>query len=191
KLSGKISANQLTIIGLVIGLIGSLFIYVSSLYVALSIPFTILSSIFIIISFFFDTLDGSLARFEGPTIFGGVLDIFCDRLVEVSIIIAIITTDPLNLAIPGIFTLAAIILCISMFLIVGGIINRENLNKNSKVITYQGGLIERSETFIFLLAILILIPLRSVILWVFAILIFLTALLRLRNAYQIFNLDVK
>ncbi|MFX1288949.1 MAG: hypothetical protein ACFFFY_10390, partial [Promethearchaeota archaeon] len=94
-------------------------------------------------------------------------------------------------AIPGIFTLAAIILCISMFLIVGGIINRDNLNKNSKVITYQGGLIERSETFIFLLAILILIPLRSVILWVFAILIFLTALLRLRNAYQIFNLDVK
>ncbi|NVM45912.1 MAG: CDP-alcohol phosphatidyltransferase family protein [Candidatus Lokiarchaeota archaeon] len=86
-LSSRISANQLTIIGLVIGLISALFIYLSGVFEELLIEFIVLSIIFTIISFFIDTLDGSVARFEGTTIFGGILDIFCDRLVEVSIII--------------------------------------------------------------------------------------------------------
>lgn len=184
---GRISANQLTIMGLVIGLISALFIYLSSVYTELTITFIVLSMIFTIISFLIDTLDGSVARFEGPTIFGGILDIFCDRLVEVSIIITIVATDPLNLIWPGMFTLAAIILCISMFLIVGGIIKRDESDKNSKVIIYQGGLMERSETFFFLLATIILIPWRPFVLWVFAILVFLTALLRLRDAYKLFK----
>ena len=184
---GKISANQFTIIGLVIGLISALFIYLSSVYAELSITFIVMSMIFTIISFVIDTLDGSVARFEEPTIFGGVLDIFCDRLVEVFIIIAIVATNPSNLIWPGMFTLAAIVMCISMFLIVGGIIKRDELDKKSKVIIYQGGLMERSETFIFLLIVIILIPWRFFILWIFAILIFLTALLRLREAYKIFK----
>ena len=184
---GRISANQLTIMGLVIGLIGSLFIFLSSVFTELTITFIVSSMIFTVISFIIDTLDGSVARFEGPTIFGGILDIFCDRLVEVSIIIAIISTDPSNLVWPGMFTLAATVLCISMFLVVGGIIKRDELNKKSKVIRYQGGLMERSETFFFLLAAIILIPWRSFVLWIFAILVFLTALLRLRGAYKLFK----
>ena len=183
----KISANQLTIVGLVIGLVSSAFIYLSSFYTEQMITFIILSLIFTIISFFIDTLDGSVARYEGPTIFGGILDIFCDRLVEVSIIIAIVATDPSNLVWPGLFTLSAIVLCISMFLIVGGIIKREEQNQDSKVIVYQSGLMERSETFFFLLAIILLIPWRFFILWIFATLIFITALLRLKDAYNIFK----
>ena len=104
------------------------------------------------------------------------------------IIIAIVATDPSKLVWPGMFTLAAIILCISMFLIVGGLIKRDELDKKSKVIIYQGGLMERSETFFFLLAIILLIPWRFVILWIFAILVFVTALLRLGDAYKIFKL---
>jgi phosphatidylglycerophosphate synthase len=183
----KISANQLTIVGLVIGLVSSAFIYLSSFYTEQMITFIILSLIFTIISFFIDTLDGSVARYEGPTIFGGILDIFCDRLVEVSIILAIVATDPSNLVWPGLFTLSAIVLCISMFLIVGGIIKREEQNQDSKVIVYQSGLMERSETFFFLLAIILLIPWRFFILWIFATLIFITALLRLKDAYNIFK----
>ena len=61
---GRISANQLTIMGLVIGLIGSLFIYLSSVYAELTITLLVLSMIFTIISFLIDTLDGSVARFE-------------------------------------------------------------------------------------------------------------------------------
>jgi len=184
---GRISANQLTIMGLIIGLIGSLFIYLSSVYTELLITFIVSAMIFTIISFLIDTLDGSVARFEGPTIFGGILDIFCDRLVEVSIIIAIVATDPLSLVWPGMFTVAATVLCISMFLIVGGIIKRDESDKNSKVIRYQGGLMERSETFFFFLAVIVLIPWRSLVLWIFAILVFLTAVLRLRAAYKLFK----
>lgn len=187
-LSSRISANQLTIVGLIFGLISALFIYLSSVFEELFIEFIVLSIVFTIISFFIDTLDGSVARFEGTTIFGGILDIFCDRLVEITIIIAIVATNPTNLIWPGMYSLGAIILCISMFLIVGGIINRDDLDKKSKVIVYQGGLMERSETFFFLLAIILLVPLRFVILWIFAILVFLTALLRLREAYKIFKL---
>jgi len=187
-ISSRISANQLTIVGLVIGLISALFIYLSGVFEELLIEFIVLSIIFTIISFFIDTLDGSVARFEGPTIFGGILDIFCDRLVEISIIIAIVATNPTVLIWPGMFSLGAIILCISMFLIVGGVIKRDDLDKKSKVIVYQGGLMERSETFLFLLTIILLVPWRFVILWIFAILVFLTALLRLRAAYKIFKL---
>jgi len=184
---GKVSANQLTILGLVFGLVSSFLIYISSIFVALAISFMVCSAIVMTVSFFIDTLDGSIARLEGPTIFGGILDIFCDRLVEISIIIAIVTTDPTNLIWPGLFSLAAIVLCISMFLIVGGIIKRDNIESNSKVITYQSGLMERSETFFFLLALIVLIPWRLIILWIFTALVFLTALLRLRDAYKIFN----
>jgi phosphatidylglycerophosphate synthase len=185
----RISANQLTILGLVFGLISALFIYLSSIYTDLLLTFIVCSVSFAIISFFVDTLDGTIARFEGPTHFGGILDIFCDRFVEISIIIAIVSTDPQNLLWPGIFTLAAIILCISMFLIVGGIIKRDEIDKDSKVIAYQGGLMERSETFLFFLALILLTPFRFILLWIFSLLVFTTALLRLRKAYKIFNLN--
>jgi len=184
---GKISANQLTILGSVFGLVSSFLIYLSGIFFALTISFMVCSAIVMTVSFFIDTLDGSIARLEGPTIFGGILDIFCDRLVEISIIIAIVTTDPTNLIWPGLFSLAAIVLCISMFLIVGGIIKRDNIESDSKVITYQSGLMERSETFFFLLALIILIPWRLIILWIFTALVILTALLRLRDAHKIFN----
>ena len=64
---------------------------------------------------------------------------------------------------------------------------RDEFEKGSKVITYQGGLIERSETFFFLLTLIFLIPLRFILLWVFAILVFVTALLRLSNAHKTFH----
>jgi len=184
---GKISANQLTIIGLIFGLIGSFLIYFSSLFEDLLIFMIIISVSIVSISFFIDTIDGSVARYEGPTIFGGILDIFCDRLVEISIIISLVASDSLNLIWAGMFSLAAIILCISMFLIVGGITKRNSVENKSKVITYQTGLMERSETFLFFLAMIILIPWRLILLWIFSSLVFTTAILRLIKARKLFK----
>jgi phosphatidylglycerophosphate synthase len=184
---GKVSANQLTIIGLTFGLIGSFFIYFSSLLEDLQIFMIIISVSIVSISFFFDTIDGSVARYEGPTTFGGILDIFCDRLVEISIIISLVASDSLNLIWAGMFSLAAIILCISMFLIVGGITKRDSVESTSKVITYQTGLMERSETFLFFLAMIILIPWRLILLWIFSGLVFTTAILRLIKARKLFQ----
>jgi phosphatidylglycerophosphate synthase len=186
--SNRISANQLTIIGLIFGLISAGSIYLSTI-LQFSLELIILALILMSFSFFFDVLDGIIARLENPTTFGGILDIFCDRTVEVFIILALISTDPLNLMWPGLFSLAAIVLCITMFLITGGIIREDNLEGKQKVIYYRNGLMERSETFIFLFLMTILYfgAWRFILLGIFAVLVFITAILRLRDSYHIFN----
>lgn len=139
-------------------------------------------------SFFFYILDSTMARLEEPTLIGGILDIFCDRIVELFIILAIISTNPIILLWPGLISLSAIILYITIFLLVGGAIKEEDLNENQKVINYSRGIMERTEIFIFLIAITIFILWRLILLWIFACLIFLTTLQRLRHAYIIFYL---
>jgi phosphatidylglycerophosphate synthase len=181
----KVSANQLTITALVFGLLCALSIFLSGILIW-NLELIITAVILMLLSFFFDVLDGTLARLEKPTVFGGILDILCDRIVEVFMIIAIISTDPLNLIWPGVFSLGAIVLCISMFLLVGGTVNVEKLEETKKVIYYRYGLMERSETLIFLFMITILIPLRMILLSTFSALVFFTALLRLRDAYFLF-----
>ncbi len=178
----RISANILTILALIIGLMSALSIYLSGILVW-EIYLIICAAILMFISFFFDALDGTLARLEQTTVFGGILDIFCDRTVEVVIIIALISTDPLTLMWPGIFSLGSIVLCISMFLLTGAVVKEDQLDELEKVIYYRSGLMERSETFLFLLFITIFISIRFLLLWIFAGLIFFTAILRLRDAY--------
>jgi len=183
-LLGKISANKVTILALIIGLLSALSIFLSRI-LNYEIPLIISAAILMCISFFFDVLDGTLARLKQPTVFGGILDIFCDRTVEVFIIISIISTKPLELMWPGIFSLGGIILCISLFLLVGSAIEVEELKETEKVIYYRHGLMERSETLIFLFLMIVIIPLRSILLWIFSILVVMTALLRLKDAYRI------
>ncbi len=182
---GRISANSLTIIGLMLGLLSALCIFLSNL-VEFVFEIMIISSILMSLSFFIDILDGTVARLEEPTTFGGILDIFCDRIVEIAILLAIISTDPIQLMWPGIFSLSAIILCITIFLMVGCVAEEENLKEQQKIIYYSHGIMERTETFIFLIIITIVIPWRIILLLIFAILIFITAFQRLLHAYKMF-----
>lgn len=183
---GKISANQITLLALIIGLLSALSIFLSGILIW-KLELIICSAVLMCISFFLDVLDGALARLEGPTLFGGIFDIFSDRTVEVLIIIAIISTDPLILMWPGIFSLGAIILCITIFLLIGGVIKKENLDVEEKVIYYNHSLMERSETLIFLFVTTIFIPWRGILLLIFSFLVLLTAFLRLRDAYRLFK----
>ena len=178
----KISANQITIIALIIGLISALSIFLSGILIWKTQLITIAATL-MFISFFFDALDGTLARLIKPTVFGGILDIFCDRTVEVSIILSLISTDPLMLMWPGLLSLGAIILCLSMFLLMGTVIKEDELNELEKVIYYRPGLMERSETFLFLFFSTIFVSLRFLLLCFFAGLVFFTAILRLKDAY--------
>ena len=123
-LLNKITPNQITVIALIIGLLCASFIFLSGILIW-KVELIICAAVLMVLSFFFDTLDGALARLLKPTTFGGILDIFSDRTVEITIIISLISTDPLNLMWPGIFSLGAIILCISMFLLIGGTIEEE------------------------------------------------------------------
>ena len=184
----KVSANQITVIALILGLMSALCIFLSGLLVW-EIELVIFASILMFISFLFDAFDGILARIDKPTAFGGILDIFSDRTVEVFIIISIISTDPTNLIWPGVFSLGSIVLCITMFLLIGAVVKEEDLDETKKIIYYRQGLIERSETFLFLLFITIFILYRFLLLWVFTILIFFTAVFRLRDAYILLRLN--
>jgi archaetidylinositol phosphate synthase len=186
-LKNKISANKLTIIGLIIGLVSALFIFLSGIIQDYFLPLYLSSIILMIISFIFDTFDGPIARLRVPTEFGGVLDIFCDRFVEVSIIIAFVSTDPIRLIYPGLISLGAMVLCISMFLLSGILTNANERAKSPKVIPYRKGFIERSETFMFFLLIDIFFTLRTILLWMFALFVLMTAFLRLYGAYRIFK----
>ncbi len=187
-LFGKVSANSLTISGLILGLLSALFIFLSGI-LRWTLELLIISAILMFISFFLDVLDGTLARLEEPTTFGGILDMFCDRTVEVFIIIAIVSTDPFQLVWPGLFTLGAIVLCITIFLVVGGAVKSEDLEETQKLLYYSHGIMERSETFIFLILITLFIVWRLILFWIFSILILITALQRLRQAYIMFKID--
>ena len=182
----KITANSITILALITGLLSSLSIFLSG-FLIWKIELIICATSLMALSFFLDVLDGALARIEKPTTFGGILDIFSDRTVEVLIIISIISVDQSNLMWPGIISLGSMILCITMFLLVGGAVKAKDLEEMKKVIYYRAGLMERSETLLFLIVITILIPWRVILLWVFAFMILLTALLRLRDAYLLFK----
>ena len=185
KLEGRITANMLTLLGLLTGILSAFFIFLS-IFLSNNIYILIIATIILIISFFLDTLDGVVARNEGSTTFGGVLDLFCDRTVEIVVIISILSTDK-SLLWPGIFTLAAIILCITLFLAIGSAVNEKNLRENEKLIYYARGIMERGETFLFLTILILFISLRYLFLWIFAILIFLTALQRLIYAHKLFK----
>jgi phosphatidylglycerophosphate synthase len=192
---GKISPNQMTLVALILGLLSALSLYLSARLQWLII-LIIMSVCLMLLSFVFDAFDGALARLEKPSEFGGILDMFCDRFVEVAIIIAFISTDPSELMWPGIFSLAAIILCITMFLVVGGSIKAEELEMAQKVIYYRRGLMERSETFLFFIFITVLIFIRFFLLYLFSFLVFVSALLRLWDAYGMLiklenNQDIK
>ena len=70
----KISANQITIIALIIGLISALSIFLSGILIWKT-QLIIIAATLMLISFFFDALDGALARLVKPTvlIIGGFL----------------------------------------------------------------------------------------------------------------------
>ena len=173
-----------TLLGLACGLLSALYLFLAHI-----LPFwlelTLAAVFLLIVSFVLDVLDGALARIEGPTVFGGILDMFCDRTVEIFIIIAVVSTDPENLIWAGMFSLGAMVLCITMFLIVGAL-KIDELDESEKIIYYRIGLMERSETFLFFVFIVAFFFLRLVLLWIFAILVLITAILRLRDAYKLF-----
>lgn len=150
----------------------------------------IVGLLFMLISFALDVFDGTLARMTSPTKFGGIFDIFADRTVEICYILAIIAYSPERLSWPGLFSLSSIILCISIFLLIGGAMDEETLQKmpeKQKVIFYANGLMERTETFIFLFFMIIFPIFRSFLLWTFAGLVFFTAIQRFIQAYRMFN----
>ncbi len=228
---GRLSANQLTLIGLFLGFSSAVLIFIlgfldivpqmqQNLNIfwqllkneGFSVAFSpssymeenrlvnswnsgdtllLVAAFLMSLSFLFDVFDGTLARLEGTTDYGGVLDIFCDRFVEVILLIAIVFLNSDVLALPGVLALGATVLCITIFLLVGGKVNAqdvEDMSEKKKVIYYAGGIMERTETFIFIILSLILKPWRAFLLYLFALLVLITALQRLIHARKLLKI---
>ena len=226
---GRISANQITLLGLGLGLFSAFLIILHTL-VPLTSGFQgflqslwdatllegfsglkndwmlnggvfgwkwqsgdtvlLLAGLFMFFSFAADIFDGTVARLTKPTIFGGILDILSDRFVELILLIALISSDPQTLLWPGLLSFAAIVECITIFLLIGGAVNEQQLElweEKKKLIFYAHGLMERTETFLFIFLMLCFSPLRPYLLWIFAILVWITAIQRFHHAYLLFG----
>ena len=135
-LSHYLSANQLTLLALAMGSLAAL---------AIMLDWRITAVILIVLAGYLDIIDGSVARFRHESSnFGTMLDIFCDRLVEVALMTAFVVRDP-AMALIGVLMMGTTLLCVTSFLVVG-IFTHNDTHKN---FFYSPGLIERAEAFIF------------------------------------------
>ena len=167
RLLGKsFSPNFITLLGTGVGI---------AIIPTLYFNFTSLALALLIITGIFDTLDGTIARlFQKDSPFGTVLDIIGDRLVEFSIILGLFLVSPETRALGCILMLGSMIICITSFLVVGVF----SENESQKGFHYSPGLMERPEAFLFFGAMFLLPQFFQLLAFLFTVLVFLTAYLR-------------
>ena len=129
-----VSANTLTVAGMLIGVLAALLV----------VNDHAVSGVMVLwLSGLIDAADGTLARLTRPSAIGAILDITFDRVVEVAMIVALACLYPdarLSLVI-----LAGIIaIAMSLFLSIGAAV----ANQSIKSFHYAPGLGERTEAFI-------------------------------------------
>ncbi len=165
--SPHMSANIVTLISAILGILVALALYFHLMYSGL---------LLLLLSGYCDTLDGTLARMQGcANALGTSLDIVADRVVEFSVILGLYLIHPVSNGVMCLFMLGSVLICITSFLVVG--IYTEN--DSEKGFYYSPGIIERPEAFVFFV-LMILLPSNFYILgWLFSVLVFLTAFVRL------------
>ena len=132
----NISANTLSYVALITGVIGGVFFY-------LRLP--IIALVFLLISGLADAVDGRVARLgQGSTPWGGVLDLVFDRIVEAAILLGIALPHP-HLHAPALVLAATWYVNLCVFLAVGA----ASEGQREKVIVYSPGLVERGEGLFF------------------------------------------
>ena len=131
-----VSANTLTVAGLVCGLL-------AALCIALGVPQ--LGVVVLWLSGLLDAADGTLARLTQPSMLGAVMDITFDRVVEVAVIIALAWRYP-EARLALLLLCAVIVVAMSLFLSIAAAVR----NDSSKSFYYATGFAERTEGFIFL-----------------------------------------
>lgn len=168
----SITANQITLLSLVTGIIAA---------GCIAFNFTIFAIIFLLLSGCLDSLDGTLARLnKNSSHLGTVFDIMSDRIVEVSIVLGFYLQSTSQRGLPCLLMLSSICLCVTSFLVVG--IFSEN--QSSKSFHYSQGIMERFEAFVFFVTMLIIPQFFSVLAAVFTGLVLLTTAIRIYEFSQ-------
>jgi len=171
----RLSANNVTIIALIVGILPSVLILFG-----LS---NILAVIILWISGYLDAVDGTIARkTNASSLFGTIMDITFDRIVEISLIIAIslkFSNDPFVF----VMLASSIVLSMTIFLTVAAASDKAS----EKSFYYQPGIAERTEGFIMFSLMMIFPKVADYICIVFTIMILFTAMQRFIEAYKYFN----
>ncbi|MBF8435480.1 CDP-alcohol phosphatidyltransferase family protein [Halanaerobiaceae bacterium Z-7014] len=167
-----LSSNQVTIIAGTIGILTGLLVYLDMFIAAI---------ILLWLSGFLDSVDGAIARLNNKeSLWGTVLDITFDRVVEISFIIGLAFRFPevrLNL----LFMTTSIILSMTIFLTVGAVSEKSG----EKSFRYQVGLMERTEGFILFTVFLVLPDLIYGLTILYAVLVLYTAIQRFQEARKL------
>ncbi|EPE61998.1 CDP-alcohol phosphatidyltransferase family protein [Exiguobacterium sp. S17] len=142
-LKWNFTPNEVTILGGVIGISVGFFIYNDMLWTAVALLW---------LSGLLDVIDGTMARRSRKTGFGTVLDLVFDRIVEISVVVALALRYPEHMPI-FLFLLGSFVVAMTLFLAVGA----SSSKRSEKSFYYQPGLLERTECFI-LFTLMILVP---------------------------------
>jgi phosphatidylglycerophosphate synthase len=175
-----ITANTVTIAGLVIGLLAA---------VAIATQYFVAAFALIVANRIADGLDGAVARTSAPTDRGGYLDIVVDYVFYGSVPLAFAIADPAQNALPAAALLAGFCLTCASFLTFATIAAKRGLETEAhgrKSFFYSTGLVEGTETIAFFLLMAALPAWFPTLAWIFAALCVLTAIQRSALAMKLF-----
>ena len=178
--SRGISANQVPLFGLALGLL-------SALLIALALPMWALLPL--LLSRLADGLDGAVARATQKTDFGGYLDIAADFLFYGAVPFAFIVMDPDTNGIAGAFLLVSFYVNGTSFLgfaILAEKAQMESTARGVKSLYFTGGLLEGTETIAFFVLLCLWPSAFAPLAWIFGALCFVTALSRVLLARRVF-----
>lgn len=166
--------NQVTVAAFVVGLAPGFLVVAGQPAAAVALLW---------LSGLLDVLDGSLARITGSSSpWGTTMDIVFDRLVEMGVLLGLATAYPAS-QLPMLWLMAMIIFSMTVFLTVGALSEKQGI----KSFYYQAGLLERTEGFVFLSAMILLPQYLVVLTWLFVLLEAFTGTQRMVEAHRILN----
>jgi archaetidylinositol phosphate synthase len=150
-----LSADAATVAGVIIGVCSGIAFFVRALWLGVAL---------LAVSAALDAFDGTIARECGgaPTLFGGVLDLTSDRIVEAAVILGIAAPRP-ELHFPALLLVASWYVNITVFLAVGAAMER----RGPKIIDYPPGILERTEALIFFAVLALIRPIGPLLCYVF------------------------
>ena len=175
------TANGVTLVGLGLGLIAAYLIFRGQFGAAL---------LALLASRLADGLDGAIARATQKSDFGGYLDIACDFLFYGAVPFAFVVFDPLANGVAGAFLLTSFYFNGSSFLGFAILAEKHGLSTDAqgkKSLYYSNGLLEGTETIGFFVLICLFPQWFAPLAWIFGLLCFATATLRIIAARDLFT----
>jgi phosphatidylglycerophosphate synthase len=176
-----VTANQVTLIGLALGLAAAALVAANREAPAL-LP--------LLASRLADGLDGAVARATRRTSFGGYLDIAADFLFYGAVPFAFVLADPAANGAAGAFLLASFYFNGTSFLGFAVLAEKRRMRTTArglKSLYFSNGILEGTETILFFVALCLLPGLFAPLAWTFGALCFLTGALRIAAARRIFQ----